>query len=93
MFADSGDGDVESLIDLLLPCLFYRLQVAEFLYSNSCRVIGRDDVFGFRWLVDEKGKIRFQIPGKAMYFQALRFKIYCRGRQVFVVLWMAGKKV
>lgn len=29
-FADSGDGDVESLIDLLLSCLFYRLQVAEF---------------------------------------------------------------
>ena len=57
-----------------------------------CRVIGRL-VFGFRWLVDEKGKIRFQIPGKAMYFQALRFKNYCRGRQSFVVLWMAGKKV
>ena len=43
-----------------------------------------------KWLWQSPdGKVRFQISGKAMYFQALRFKIYCRGkkypsRQVFM---------
>ena len=39
--------------------------------------------FGGRWSGrwSHWSQVRFQIPGKAMYFQALKFKIYCRGRQ------------
>ena len=49
MFASSGDGGVESLIKILLPCQ-----------------------------VNTGG--RFQVSGKAMYFQALRFKITAVGK-------------
>ena len=43
----------------LFYCRGKSILVAEFLYSNSCRVIGRL-VFGFRWLVDEEARFGFK---------------------------------
>ena len=75
MFADSGDGDVESLIDLLLPCLFYRLQVAEFFCINVAKQ-------------RESGqKQRFEkVPESWQLNPMNQILFYCRGRQFFVVL-------
>ena len=77
MFADLGDGDVES-------CRGKSILVAEFLYSNSLAQQGEN---GQNSRDSKKYLRQWQFVSK------VQLTFYCRGRQVFVVLWMAGKKV